>query len=93
MLKAIRRASSRAAERRRAHYRVLLLFSLVLKRERHAGAERSDLPIVNFHIHLGDLGHAQITQRAGDCLHRLDTGILPRCLADADDIDNAINAI
>jgi hypothetical protein len=46
---------------RRRGASVRLLISFVLKRERHAGTERGDLPIIYLHIHLRDLGHAQVT--------------------------------
>jgi hypothetical protein len=38
--------------------KTVLLFDFVLEREGHAGAEGGNLPVVYFHIHLSDLGHA-----------------------------------
>ena len=49
---------------------------LVFERERHAGAVSGDLSIIHLHVHLGDLGHAQVTQRTGGRLHGNATGIL-----------------
>src|SRR5262249_20179781 len=65
----------------------------VFERERHAGAEGRDLPVIHLHVHLGDLGDAQITQRAGGGLHRDAAGILPRFLADPHHVDNAIDGV
>ena len=35
---------------------------LVFERERDAGAKGRNLSILHFHVHLGDLGHAEIAQ-------------------------------
>jgi hypothetical protein len=75
---AMRRASSASANLRRLTRLVLssaklrlinkrqlqlrMAISLVLKRQRDPGAERSNLPIVHFHIHLRDFRHAQVTR-------------------------------
>src|SRR4051794_40240573 len=34
--------------------------AFVLERERHPRAERHDLPVLDLHVHLGDLSDAQI---------------------------------
>ena len=64
----------------------------VFERQRDAGAERRDLAVLHRHVHLRDLGDAQVAQRRGGGFDRAPAGVLPGRLADADHIDDPVNA-
>src|SRR5215472_16404681 len=65
--------------------------SFVFEGEGHAGAECGDLAVFHLHVHLRHFGHAQVTQRAGCCFHRVTARLLPRFVADTDDHDDLVD--
>src|SRR5271170_1017399 len=69
-----------------------ILSALVFERQRDARTKGCHLSILNLHVHLGDFGHPQIAQRRGGCLYRPSAGVLPGLFADADNVDDPIDA-
>jgi hypothetical protein len=66
---------------------------LVFEGERDAGAEGGHFAVLDFHVHLGDFGDAEIAQGIGGRFDGAAAGILPGLFADTDNIDDAIDAI
>ena len=63
----------------------------VLERERHPRAKRGDLAVFHLHVHLRHFRHAQVAQGAGRRFDRAPACVLPRFLADADDLDDLVD--
>ena len=81
-------ASSPAAWRER-----LSRSAFVFERQCDAGAEGGHFALVHLHVHLGDLGNPQVTQRTGCRFDGDASGIFPGFFTDADDVDNPVDAI
>jgi 5-methyltetrahydropteroyltriglutamate--homocysteine methyltransferase len=63
----------------------------VLERERHPRAKGGDLAVLHLHVHLRHFRHAQVAQGAGRRFDRAPACVLPRFLADADDLDDLVD--
>src|SRR5262249_49552586 len=65
--------------------------AFVLERQRDPRAECQDLAVFDSHVHFGHFRDAQIAQRPGRGRYRAPAGVLPRGLADPDDVHDPVN--
>ena len=98
----VRRGRLAASERRRtvaaarpnvarSNFRACSTF--VFERQRDARAKGDDFAVFDFHVHLGDFGDTQIAQRSRRRFDRAAACIFPGFFTDADDVDDAIDAL
>ena len=65
--------------------------ALVLERQRNPRAISDDLAVLDLHVELADFGDAQVAQRRRSGLDGVLRGVLPRDLARADDVRDAVD--
>ena len=65
----------------------------VFEGERYACAERGNLPVLDLHVQFRHLGHPKFPQRASRRFHRVPTRVLPRLVADTDNLDDPVDPL